>query len=428
MPRANFNPGGMLACPARKVSPRTADTQAVTAECSVIIQPTNMGALTWAGAAAGTLSEPWRVGSVLAGRLLERTALTRYVLQIGNVTVEADAPDSQPLPRQFQARVLSNGSTPLLEVVESQGGSHSPLNNLLRAQLPRQGGYAPVLADLAAVARHPSIRELPPSIRYALATLEAAVRSPSDLSAAQGLKQAVARSGLFFEHDLWQAVRTQPETLPDALADDWKAALLRLRRVLEQRSTRGSTAASGRQVLADTAPPLRSRPLLAQPRWQPPPGSPHPLELLDDMQTHVTAALSRLEIAQVETHPAQLGPVACLVELPVHGSDGYDVVQMRIEREPDPAQPQSVAPWTLGFSVDIPALGPIQAEITVQAGQVNVRFWAERQETLQRLQTGMPTLRDRLRLSELTLQHVQCRQGMPQASGYTPLPLFEASA
>lgn len=397
----------------------------------MIIQPTNMAALAWAGAAAGTLSEPWRVGSVLAGRLLERTALSRYVLQIGRVTVEADTTDSQPLPQQFQVRVLSNGATPLLEVIDSSPGS-SPLNNLLRAQLPRQGGYAPLLADLTAVARHPAIRELPPSVRYALATLEAAVRSPNDLSAGQGLRQAVARSGLFFEHDLWQSIRARPESLPEHLSDDWKVALLRLQRALGQRGATGrgnpSATTTAPSDMPDTAPPLRSRPLLAQPRMPIPPRTSHPLLLLGDMHKHVSAALSRLEIAQVESHPAQLGPVACLVEVPVHDGNGYDVVQMRIGREPDPEQPLAQGPWTLGFSVDIPALGPVQAEITVHGNQANIRLWAERLDTLQRLQDGLPRLQARLLQSELHLQHAQCRQGMPQSSGYNQHPLFEASA
>ncbi len=394
----------------------------------MIIQPTNLAALTWAGAAAGTMPGAWRVGSVQAGRVLDQLALSRYVLQIGGVTVEADTSDAQALPRQFQARVLSNGSIPLLEIIDTQ--AESPLNKLLRAQLPRQGGYAPVLADLAAVARHPAMRELPTPVRYALASMEAAIRSPADLSAAAGLKRALSNSGLFFEHALLRAALAPEGSGLDHLAADWKATLLRLSRVLQ--NTPSARIASGQQPPSSTTepgPPLRSRPMQPQQRIQLPREQQHPSTILAGMRDHVGAALSRLEIAQLEAHPGQPGPTACMIEIPVHGRDhGYDVVQMRIERDTTPAPASEPGTWTLGFSVDLPALGPIQAEITVHARKIGVRLWAERHDTVQRLEAGAEKLTRRLDASALHLERMQCRQGLPQSGQEVRRPLFEASA
>lgn len=400
-------------------------------ECDVIIQPTNLAALTWAGAAAGTMPGAWRVGSVQAGRVLDQLALSRYILQIGNVTVEADATDAQALPRQFQARVLSNGSVPLLEIIDTK--AEGPLHKLLRAQLPRQGGYAPLLADLAAVARHPAIRELPSAARYALASMEAAIRSPDDLSAATGLKQALSDSGLFFEHALLRTALAPAGSGVDHLATDWKATLLRLSRVLRSMPPSRDDALPQqpppRNPSGEVGPPLRSRPMQAQARIPLPTEPQHPMAILGQMREHVSAALSRLEIAQLEAHPGQPGPTACLIEIPVQARDnGYDVVQMRIERDANPAQTSEPGAWTLGFSIDLPSLGPIQAEISVHSRQVSVRVWAERHHAVQRLQAGEATLERRMQASALRLQRMQCLQGLPRPEQRVYRPLFEANA
>ena len=61
----------------------------------MIIQPTSLAALTWLGAASGTTAESWRIGVVLSARPLGVTEQGKMVLQIGAMTVEADAPGAQ---------------------------------------------------------------------------------------------------------------------------------------------------------------------------------------------------------------------------------------------------------------------------------------------------------------------------------------------
>ncbi|NUO73310.1 MAG: flagellar hook-length control protein FliK, partial [Frateuria sp.] len=173
----------------------------------MIIQPTSLAAMTWAGAASGTAAESWRVGAVLAARPLGVGEQGRMVLQIGALTVETD-PLGIPLPSQFQVRVLAMGNPPLLEILA--GASTDPLvQRALRERLPQQNGYAPLLATLGALAQRPVVRQLPPELRAALALLDQGVRTPQDITRADGLREAVARSGLFLESQLAQP-RTNP--------------------------------------------------------------------------------------------------------------------------------------------------------------------------------------------------------------------------
>ena len=61
----------------------------------MIIQPTSVAALTWLGAAAGASSEGWRIGSVLSARPLGFSQEGLMVMQIGSLTVAAEAPGSK---------------------------------------------------------------------------------------------------------------------------------------------------------------------------------------------------------------------------------------------------------------------------------------------------------------------------------------------
>lgn len=391
----------------------------------MIVQPTNMAALTWAGAAAGTLSDSWRVGSVLGGRVLDRNALGRLILQVGALTVEAEIADSAVPPRQFQARVVSNGPVPVLELLDT-AGSQTPLAGLLRTQLPRQGGYAPLFAHLQALGQRPVARQLPEPARFALAMLEGATHTPADVSTPHGLREAVLRSGLFYEHDLAAAAREG--TLPASLRQDFKGALMRVVRVLERLP---ATVPGSLAELPDVAPPLRFRPMLAQARMPALPAELDPVSLLAGMRDASRAALARLEIAQIEAHPAQ--PVAAwLVEVPVRGEGGTDVVQVRINHEePDPAHPETArdaGPWTLGFAVDLPGMGPLQGEIRLDGRRVGVRLWAESDSAVRRLETLLPDISRRLEASGLQLLQLQCRRGSPQPSTTVNTPLLNASA
>lgn len=391
----------------------------------MIVQPTNLAALTWAGAAAGTLSDTWRVGSVLAGRVLDRSALGRLIMQIGALTVEAEVTDTQTTPRQFQARVLSNGNVPVLELIDH--APESPLAGALRAQLPRQGGYAPLLAHLDAVAQRPVARQLPEPARFALAMLEGSIHSPAELATPEGLRQAILRSGLFYEHDLLQATRTQTPA-PD-LQQDWKGALLRVVRVLD-RLPAARTAQTAAEA-SDVPPPLRFRAMTPQARLPLPPPEADPATLLAGLREHSHAALARLEIAQLEAHPAQV-PGAWVVEIPVRHRSGSDVVQLRVEhdeaRRGDASGDTSRGPWSLGFALDLPGLGPVQGEIRLDGARVSVHLWAERDDAVPRLDAQLPALGRALEQAGLQLAQLQCRRGAPQAHAAVGTPLLDASA
>lgn len=375
----------------------------------MIIQPTSLAALTWAGAAAGSTADSWRIGTVLSARPLGVSPQGMMILQIGAMAVETQSPSTQ-LPPQFQVRVLSMGAEPLLEVM-IPSGPETFVQQAMRERLPQQNGYAPLLATLDTLAQRPQVRQLPSSIRTALALLENAMRTPEEIGDGPGLREAVARSGLFLEAQL-----ADPMAMGEALGEeDWKGALLRLATALQTGGYAAKPSANGPGNTPDTAPPLQHRGLQAQPRAaMPEEGDPllgddaqDLRPLLERLNTDVHAALARLEVAQLETAATSVW----MVEIPVQGKDGRDVVQLQLEQGATSSDPST---WTLGFALELPSLGPVQGEVQLRGQRLSVRLWAHMGSTVEKLDRRFDMLRDRLAASGLILDQLSCQHGMPQ--------------
>lgn len=391
----------------------------------MIIQPTSLAAQLWAGAAAGTTAattQTWAVGTLLSARLLAQIDVAKVLLDIGGVAVEADAPGTS-LPQQFQVRVMTQGPQPQMEVVLGNTDERVAMQGL-RERLPQQNGYSQLLGVLSALARRPVARVLPEPLRTALATLEAAIAKPDDLGTPDGMKQAIARSGAFLEAKLAEAKNEAPAT------DDFKAALLNLRRALTDiPQTRQAMIQAPSRPFTDTPPPLAQRALVAQPRAQELLAEEENADALADglvshLRTDVRAALSRVEIGQLESQPhAGLW----MIEIPLTGVRGYDVLQLRIEEgKPAPGEPEGM--WTVGFAIDPPTLGAVQGEIQLRASRVSVRLWAQYPETVSRLENEFTTLRRVLEKSGLQLDHFGCMHGLPVPTSAYSAVLLEARA
>lgn len=402
----------------------------------MIIQPTSLAALTWAGAAAGTSAPSWRMGVVYAARPLGLTELGAMVLQIGALTVETE-PLSTPLPPQFQVRVLSLGSEPVLEVLG--GPAAEPMvQRALLERLPQQNGFAPLLATLAALGQRAVVRQLPAALRPALAQLEQAMSTPAELASGEGLRQAIARSGLFLESQLLQATAGNPARVEQ----DWKAALLKLLDVLDQHgpeqhaataSDRAPTIAAETAYRQRSAPPLLQRGLQPQARSLPlalaalqdDAGHADINALLSRLQGDAHAALARVEVAQLEasTQPAWM------IEIPLRGADGdsgSDVLQLQLEYAQ--AADGEAREWTLGFTLDLPGLGPVQGELQLRGLRVAVRLWAEHGASAGRLEAQFAGLRHRLAACGLLLDQLSCQVGMPCPLGPRRAQLLKATA
>ncbi|MGB3749369.1 MAG: flagellar hook-length control protein FliK, partial [Rhodanobacter sp.] len=173
---------------------------------------------------------------------------------------------------------------------------------------------------------------------------------------------------------------------------------------------------------------LLQRSLQAQPRLPLPlpalPGGGDDVgQLLRRLHGDVKAALARIEVAQLDAsaHPAS----AWVVEVPLLGKDGHDVLQIKLEFGTDGAE--GGKGWTLGFALDLPPLGPVQGELQLNEPRLSVRLWAERIETAQKLERQFTPLRQRLAACGVLLDQLSCQVGMPNPPGSGAL-LLKATA
>lgn len=363
----------------------------------MIIQPTSVAALTWLGAAAGASSEGWRIGNVLSARPLGINEHGLLVLQIGALTVEAEAPGTR-LPPQFQVRVLSVGAQPQLEILGADAHPDSTVHQALRERLPQQNGYAPLLATVGALSQWSIAKQLPPYVRSALALLEHSMSTPHELATPEGLRQAVLRSGLFLEAQLAQAPANDATTAHD----DMKGALLRLVAILKGQPILGESSDT------EVDPPLLYRGVVPQPRVPLPlelASTTDATELLPRLYTDVQAALARLEVAQLQANPNHW-----IVEIPVQNEEAADVLQLSLKHEPEAEQG-----WTMGFSLDLPTLGPIVGELHLRGLRLSVRLWAQHRDTVDLLEEQFENMRERLNTTGLFLDQLSCQFGLPQA-------------
>lgn len=387
----------------------------------LIIQPTSLAALTWAGAASGTTAQSWRIGTVLSARPLGISPQGMMVLQIGAMAVEADITHI-PLPAQFQVRVLSMGAQPMLEVLSPSSPVEQTFQRALLERLPQQNGYAPLLATLGALSQRQAVRQLPQDLRNALALLEHAMPTPADITTGAGLRQAILRSGLFLESQLAQAQTPSQggRATPGSVADeDWKGALLRLLGVLEQNPATSTPASR-----TDTPPPLQQRGLQTQPRL------PVPLQgegddvdaLLSNLRSDVKAAVARVEVAQLDATTLP----AWMIEIPIQGTDGRDILQLHLEYLNEGSD--TGAGWTLGFALDLPSLGPVQGELQLREPRLSVRLWASHAEAAQRLERQFTPMRQRLAACGLLLDQLSCQVGLPAPTSKHSAVLLQATA
>lgn len=252
----------------------------------------------------------------------------------------------------------------------------------------RQGGLAPLMADLEQALASPA---LPASLKAAIAEVLSLRKPLTASTSAADIKQAASASGVFLEPRLAAGAPAQP---------DMKAALLVLRQMLQSAMPSGPPQAAD----APPRPPLEPAP--------PPPFKgdlPHGHKpataslppglseqaVLRHLEKATSGAIARTELLQYASLPdaprdrigADRPPGAWMFEIPFLTPQGAAIAQFKIERDggggADAASDAAV--WRTQFSIDLEPLGPIHAQVILGAGHTAVTLWAEREDTASRL-------------------------------------------
>lgn len=377
------------------------------------------------------LADVWRIGAVLPARVISSLG-ERLRLQLGATVVETKIPPEGLPTQNFQVRITALQPEPVLEILARP--TNAPLYAALRSQLPLQLGQNALLADLAVLTSADASvlwSALPGTARSALLELLAAIPTARALGTGEGLRKAIELAGNQFEYRLRENIQQPSERFSEWLHTDWKANLLKLLESLP-------ASPSGRLPdAAPTPPPLARQPLTPQARLPNLPLGQTDGDLqafIGTLRQHVRGALARINIAVLESHPLTQNQtptaMAWMIELPLQTQDGYDLLALRIHREPSSNvtfQPNAHA-WRLAFAMDLPKLGPVEGEVSLAGDNVDITLWAERNTTQQRLQGMFEGIATNLREVGLKPQRLSCHVGLQKRARIGSSGLLDTTA
>lgn len=274
----------------------------------------------------------------------------------------------------------------------------------------RQGGLAPLVADLSQAVRNPM---LPTPVRSAAAQVLAQARPSDGRIGGADIAKAFAQSGLFLEARLASEPRVSPR------GQDLKAELLVLRQALAVWLA-GAPRVLPRTTGRTPPPPYRGAGASTQPAASPSlPSDAPPSAVGQRLLAETEAAVARQELLQIASMPAGTDePLEAqlvtrwMFEMPFTTPQGAAVAQFEIGRDLRGAQPGGEPAWRVAFSLDIEPLGPIHARISLRGVQATVGLWAERDVALEHLRQGQHLLAEALRRAELSAE-IAIQPGAP---------------
>ncbi len=360
---------------------------------------------------------------------------TRTLLELAGNRISVQL--SQALPsntsQQLKLEVVSPGAIAALKILPPATVSDSAtLSQALRTTLPRQIPLPPLLRNLALIVKNraenisgiapastpansrrtSSLPPLPqPLVELVRSVVEKLPRS-ENITTGEGLKQAVAQSGLFMEAKLAQALQ-QPKTGSTTPPIDFKGGLLSLLLTLLNFSKNPQTS-----IPSSHTPSMSNATIHAQGGAQP--GAQATLsqsmnlqQTLTELLRSVEGGLARLQLSQlVSSTPDDDGKRAWVMELPVRTDTHIDVIQLRIEKEKENRTSKQTAIWTVTLALELGGLGPVQARITLVNKTVSTNFWAEQAHTTELIQEHLNILQHRYREVGLSIGTLQAHHGM----------------
>lgn len=385
-------------------------------EPATLVQLSQTGVTGPSVGAPPPLASPFPPGSL--GAAIAKMAGLAFPLAEPTATVSTSAQGAQPHP--VRGAVLAQ---PLPAELAA------PILQAAARQLPVASALTQLLTTAASGA------DIPEAVRQALTQLAAGRASPEALRTPEGLREAVAKSGLFLEANLAASPATNAP--PPA---DLKTALLALRALL---------AGGGEEFAAIAKAPERAATENAHARPTTAASSDHTPRA--DLLRLVEGAIERVKLTQFASlpdHPemrvtddraqgmrlavslplATLGPdkpPTAMVGLVIEHQSPAPQQSAMLEPEREASSETEPFPWKVRIALDLEETGPIQAEVALRGQVVAVTLWAERQSVAQAARQSIGDLHDALTSAAFDVVKLEIRDGRPQPAPVRAGPLLD---
>ncbi len=129
----------------------------------------------------------------------------------------------------------------------------------------------------------------------------------------------------------------------------------------------------------------------------------------------VESGLARLQTQQLASVPVDdTTKQVWQFEIPLRESKDINTLLMRIEQEDaDQQNDMDGSTWTVNLNIDMDEMGHIHSKVRLTGEHVSTHFWAERDQTVQKISGYMDKLAHNFELLGLTVQHMTASLGVP---------------
>jgi hypothetical protein len=378
-----------------------------------------------------TLLAEWRVGAVLQAVATRDPGTGQLFLNMGGqrypARLASGSDDSGPVDgERMTLRVLRNSPVLALERIEepARGMDAQALGDALRKFVPRQTSPAPLLSNLAWLARHGD--SLPREVVQVAERLWQALPSTKDMSDPMTLERALSRSGAFLEAALANDDGTPAARA--AVATDLKNLMLQFARVLRQHGAHPNGA-----TFADSIPhaplPTANGPLSSLPTA---PATlallEAPLEQMNELARQTDGAIARMTTTQVANTAQEGAAQTLLIEVPVRHEDRANMLRLRVEHDRSRRAHDGSESWTVEAALDLGTVGALHARVSLSGRsfspapaalglapgfRIAVQLRADAPALVDMLNARAPELEALLRDAGLEVDRIVCRHGMP---------------
>ncbi len=364
----------------------------------------------------------FRIGQIIDASTSSDSRNGRVTLRLGDREVVAATDIGLPKDRRLSLKVVQLQPQILLKIIPltDHHASATAIRKAMLALLPRQQGLAPLLGSLTFPTASGDRTNAMQSLVQLAESLINAIPGRSDVTRADGLRQAIIRSGLLLEARL-----TQPGGEAGAnVTSDLKALLLRLLGILEKPEfeyalrAKTSPGADTPRESTEVPPPQKQLPV-SQSRVQ--------LNTADDnrdiavnipaLYKKAQGALARIVLHQIATteNNDDAGALAWKLELPVRQHDTIDIVSLSIEEERNHTTEEEATDWVVNLAVDLPGLGPLHIRVGLYQQGIASTFWCESPDSVILIENRLAELKARFEKQGLKTLNLGCLAGTPPA-------------
>ncbi len=330
--------------------------------------------------------------SAMVVKTLHGTGQTH--LDIGGKLVKAQSVLRLTPGQILKLEVIQAGPLPKLKIISPVTVTNEAvrekavLNNISLQKSPVE--LARQLLALSRVA--PGTDTVPASVRHLAQSLLTYLPDLRELSTFQGIKHAIAESGIFLEARLAVLAQNGRESIDH----DLKAGLLRFAGRAEAGSQFGDLQTrKGNDLPADAS------------------RSETESQLNRTLAESARGALGRIVLNQAVSLPGDhAGKQTWNLEIPFLTSGQVQSAKVTIQRESRARSTTIESQWTIAVELNPPKLGTLQCKICLLGNQVNVYFRTESESARELIQANLNTLEKQFGNAGLTAGNLATGVGL----------------